>query len=1527
MKHKKRKPVAFLLAAIAAISLLTGNIQTFAAFPVSTEAQSGEISNTQDDEIPDTENKNPVVPDTQEPEASDTQNTEAPGTQDSEISGTQEDGTPDTPDSVTPGVQEDGLSGKPENTAPDSTLSHTKAASKTQHGVTFETTQDYVHSIYANGEPLLVVASETNIQYSRLYVDSNRNGIGEAEEEILDFQGDGTMTGGGIYYASGYGYYLPYSNIYGGSKDGNCQYDTSVTLAGGTSTGSDFSLWMLYGGNADGTLTGNTNVTIAGGKPRWIYGGSQRGTLNGDTNVHVTGGYTESNIYGGNAFGQVNGNTNILMESGEAFQVFAGGERTSSVSGTASVTVSGGFINTLFASGAGFDGTNAEVETAEISLKGGDVGMFSACPSGQNMAGTINGALSLELSGDSYAYTGLYFGMEERPVALKEVSVALKDGNISSLSFWSPIEKSLSVSFDHASATSIMLADGVLDAAQSSSLSFQNCGQADAGWNTNPYLTVSALHKNKFDVITFKDSYINYSDDTDTDGENGPSFCSGRLVLDGGALRVIGTNGNLLTYMPKTEFINNPLLIRTAYHEGLNFAEIPDGTARIQWMDRSGADNTGSMEDSIFAETPSDTPDMLFTPGVSGYDLKTDFVTRGDSSGIRWQGKAWSIGTADRFCKCEAYSTSLEENVFPLTDTSTQVTTVLTPRPVSSTPPASGCPVVGHKDSETTFSYTVIPEGTTAPGASIDGDRLTASGTGQVHISVMQTLNGKSFPYDTYVQLLGCPKETEYTFTENMEEDIVLTFYGADFDIDSSFLSYVPYNDYTKVLEDDRITFTLKKEVLHTLGITKYGFRARVSMYTPEDPGYRIEYDYHFTVNIVPPKEVTSPVIELSQTQYHYDGTAKTPAVVVKDGETIISSDEYTVSYENNTNTGTASVIITDKPGGHYIVSGTAEFEIVNTYQPKDGIDYTTTLNENGWTNEDFVVTAKDGYLLSTGNTLADSWTSGLRRTAETSGDVLNFYVKNINTGEISLCEAKTYKIDRTEPCQYDITYNENSVRKLLHEVSFGLFFKENVDVAITAEDALSGISSISYYLSDTVLTEEQVRGITDWQSGEVFRIAPEDEKKFIVYARAADRAGNVVCFASDGAEFDLTPPEIKGVKEEIYYTTQIAAVTDKHPCTVTLNGQPAAGDITLPGNIDTAYVIKAVDQAGNETAVTVTMKTIKSLADSISGITEDNVTSANRELLTSVQTIDTTNATQAEKEELKEITDTCSQLLAALEGIHEDVLQAVHTTDGISKDTVKLSDKEILTQAAETLENTLTMHNGNFTDTEKQDIGEELARIREALESITKAEETEALILALPEADRVSPDDLAAEAAAKEAEKAYEALTDHEKTLVDAEKLTRVLAALVDYKILEGDKSVWKKESNGDITFRANGSVNKFTGILVDGKPVDEKEYTVKEGSTILTLKQDYLGTLSTGEHSLTFLYSDGDTTATFNIQAEGSANNGNNENTGTGSNGNGNTTAPRSAATGDNAGLLLWILLLLLSGSFAATVHFRSQ
>ena len=78
----------------------------------------------------------------------------------------------------------------------------------------------------------------------------------------------------------------------------------------------------------------------------------------------------------------------------------------------------------------------------------------------------------------------------------------------------------------------------------------------------------------------------------------------------------------------------------------------------------------------------------------------------------------------------------------------------------------------------------------------------------------------------------------------------------------------------------------------------------------------------------ITPKTVSSPTITLSQTSYTYDGSAKEPTVTVKDGETTIPAEEYTIGYSNNTNVGTATVTITDKEGGNYNVSGSTTFAI-----------------------------------------------------------------------------------------------------------------------------------------------------------------------------------------------------------------------------------------------------------------------------------------------------------------------------------------------------------------------------------------------------------------------------------------------------------------------------------------------------------------------------------------------------------------------------------------------------------------------
>lgn len=112
--------------------------------------------------------------------------------------------------------------------------------------------------------------------------------------------------------------------------------------------------------------------------------------------------------------------------------------------------------------------------------------------------------------------------------------------------------------------------------------------------------------------------------------------------------------------------------------------------------------------------------------------------------------------------------------------------------------------------------------------------------------------------------------------------------------------------------------------------------------------GYRVVGDKNHdgsapvTLNVtISPKTVAAPVITLEPSSFYYDGNPKQPAVTVKDGETEIPASEYFVRYTDNTAMGTATVIVSDKTGGNYTVSGTANFSIID---PETGIVPPTTV-------------------------------------------------------------------------------------------------------------------------------------------------------------------------------------------------------------------------------------------------------------------------------------------------------------------------------------------------------------------------------------------------------------------------------------------------------------------------------------------------------------------------------------------------------------------------------------------------------
>lgn len=81
----------------------------------------------------------------------------------------------------------------------------------------------------------------------------------------------------------------------------------------------------------------------------------------------------------------------------------------------------------------------------------------------------------------------------------------------------------------------------------------------------------------------------------------------------------------------------------------------------------------------------------------------------------------------------------------------------------------------------------------------------------------------------------------------------------------------------------------------------------------------------------VAPKTVTATVtatVTVSGDSFTYTGDPLKPDVIVKDGDTVISPEEYDVSYRDNVNAGTATVTVRNKAGGNYTVSGGTTFEI-----------------------------------------------------------------------------------------------------------------------------------------------------------------------------------------------------------------------------------------------------------------------------------------------------------------------------------------------------------------------------------------------------------------------------------------------------------------------------------------------------------------------------------------------------------------------------------------------------------------------
>ena len=88
-------------------------------------------------------------------------------------------------------------------------------------------------------------------------------------------------------------------------------------------------------------------------------------------------------------------------------------------------------------------------------------------------------------------------------------------------------------------------------------------------------------------------------------------------------------------------------------------------------------------------------------------------------------------------------------------------------------------------------------------------------------------------------------------------------------------------------------------------------------------------------------------------------------------------------------------------------------------------------------------------------------------------------------------------------------------------------------------------------------------------------------------------------------------------------------------------------------------------------------------------------------------------------------------------------------------------------------------------------------------------------------------------------------------------------------YGLIEGSgQTVDIGDSKEDeLTIRTGGPLEKLVKVKVDDQDLDSRHYELRSGSTILTLKDSYLKTLSVGTHTLKLVYIDNEIQTEFTI------------------------------------------------------------
>ena len=136
------------------------------------------------------------------------------------------------------------------------------------------------------------------------------------------------------------------------------------------------------------------------------------------------------------------------------------------------------------------------------------------------------------------------------------------------------------------------------------------------------------------------------------------------------------------------------------------------------------------------------------------------------------------------------------------------------------------------------------------------------------------------------------------------------------------------------------------------------------------------------------------------------------------------------------------------------------------------------------------------------------------------------------------------------------------------------------------------------------------------------------------------------------------------------------------------------------------------------------------------------------------------------------------------------------------------------------------------------------------------------------------------------------------------------VVVEKIVYEVTEGANQKYTITKNNEAKFKINADFRLFDDgkVYVDNELVDPKNYTAESGSTIITLKKEFVDTLSVGEHTLKVLFNDGgEAITTFNVVRE--------------------MVPTDNPQTGDNIGFYIISGILSILGLAGAGIFYRRK